>query len=265
MATDTMLSLANAILIAAADSSAAATKTVSMPIGIPGYTLHEEQRTVPISEPPVLPVNKDLDFIGKSPERWDGHAKVTGRARYTADVQLPGMLYARFVNASIPHARILSIDTSAAESHPGVKGVHVIELLLGSAVLRDPSLERAKYPIVRYAGQPIAAVAATTPQAAEEAAAKIKVKYEALPFVVDADLARDANAPLVFAGAADEEGTAGGGGSAGGVPQTGNIHGPAVHKKGDAEQVQRRRRNRGGPLYHPGADPLRARNSRGGG
>ena len=236
MATDTMLSLANAILIAAADSSAAATKTVSMPIGIPGYTLHEEQRTVPISEPPVLPVNKDLDFIGKSPERWDGHAKVTGRARYTADVQLPGMLYARFVNASIPHARILSIDTSAAESHPGVKGVHVIELLLGSAVLRDPSLERAKYPIVRYAGQPIAAVAATTPQAAEEAAAKIKVKYEALPFVVDADLARDANAPLVFAGAADEEGTAGGGGSAGGVPQTGNIHGPAVHKKGDAEQ-----------------------------
>ena len=236
MATDTMLSLADAILTAAADSSAAATKTVSMPIGIPGYTLHEEQRTVPISEPPVLPVNKDLDFIGKSPERWDGHAKVTGRARYTADVQLPGMLYARFVNASIPHARILSIDTSAAESHPGVKGVHVIELLLGSAVLRDPSLERAKYPIVRYAGQPIAAVAATTPQAAEEAAAKIKVKYEALPFVVDADLARDANAPLVFPGAADEEGTAGGGGSAGGVPQTGNIHGPAVHKKGDAEQ-----------------------------
>jgi hypothetical protein len=115
MATATTHSVADAILIAATDSSGAATKTVSMPIGVPGYTLHDEQRTVPATEPPVLPVNKDLDYIGKSPERWDGHAKVTGRARYTADVQLPGMLYARFVNASIPHARVLSIDTSAAE------------------------------------------------------------------------------------------------------------------------------------------------------
>jgi xanthine dehydrogenase YagR molybdenum-binding subunit len=236
MATVTTHSVADAILIAAADSSGAATKTVSMPIGVPGYTLHDEQRTVPATEPPVLPVNKDLDFIGKSPERWDGRAKVTGRARYTADVQLPGMLYARFVNASIPHARLLSIDTSAAESHPGVKGVHVIESLLGAAVLRDPALEQTKYPIVRFAGQPVAAVAATTPQAAEEAAAKVKVKYEALPFVVDADLAREPNAPLVFPGAADEAGTAGGGGSEGGIPQTGNIHGPAVRKKGDAEQ-----------------------------
>jgi xanthine dehydrogenase YagR molybdenum-binding subunit len=146
------------------------------------------------------------------------------------------MLYARFVNASIPHGKILSIDTSAAESHPGVKGVHVIELLLGSAVLRDPSLESAKYPIVRYAGQPVAAVAAITPEAAEEAADKVKVKYEPLPFVVDQDLARGPNAPLVFPGAADQAGTAGGGGSASGIPQTGNIHGPSVRKHGDAEQ-----------------------------
>jgi xanthine dehydrogenase YagR molybdenum-binding subunit len=216
-------SLADAALAPAVDSSGAATKTVSMPIGIPGYTLHDEQRTVPASEPPVLPVNKDLDFIGKSPERWDGLAKVTGRARYTADVQLPGMLYACFVNAPLPHARVLSIDTSAAESHPGVKGVHVIESLLGAAVLRDPTLERTKYPIVRFAGQPVAAVAATTPQAAVEAAAKVKVKYEALPFVVDADLAREPKAPLVFPGPADEAGTAGGGGSEGGVPQTGKF------------------------------------------
>jgi xanthine dehydrogenase YagR molybdenum-binding subunit len=146
------------------------------------------------------------------------------------------MLYASFVNASIPHARILSIDTTAAERHPGVKGVHVIELLLGAAVLRDPTLERTKYPIVRFAGQPVAAVAATTPLAAQEAAAKVQVKYEALPFVVDVDLAREANAPLVFPGTADEAGTAGGGGSEGGIPQTGNVHGPSVHKHGDAEQ-----------------------------
>jgi xanthine dehydrogenase YagR molybdenum-binding subunit len=236
MATHTTHPIPDALLSAAADTPEIATKTVSVPIGIPGYTLHEEQRTVPASEPPVLPINKDLDYIGKSLERWDGMAKVTGRARYTADVQLPGMLYARFVSASVPHARVVSIDTSAAESHPGVKGVHVIESLLGAAVLRNPTLERSKYPIVRFAGQPVAAVAATSPQAAEEAAAKVKVQYEALPFVVDADLAREPNAPLVFPGAADQAGTAGGGGSAGGIPQTGNIHGPAVRKSGDAEQ-----------------------------
>ncbi len=236
MANHTMHPVADAILSAAVDTADSATKTVSVPIGIPGYTLHEEQRTVPASEPPVLPVNKDLEHIGKSPERWDGQAKVTGRARYTADVQLPGMLYACFVNSEVPHARIISIDTSAAESYPGVKGVHVIELLLGAAVLRNPSLEQSKYPIVRYAGQPVAAVAAITPQAAADAAAKVQVKYEALPFVVDADLAREPDAPLVFPGAADQAGTAGGGGSASGIPQTGNIHGPAVRKQGDAQQ-----------------------------
>jgi xanthine dehydrogenase YagR molybdenum-binding subunit len=236
MATDTTHPMPNALLDTAADSSSPATKTVSMPVGIPGYTLHEEQRTIPASEPPVLPINKDLEYIGKSPERWDGLAKATGRARYTSDVQLPGMLYACFVNAAVPHARITSIDTSAAENSPGVKGVHVIESLLGGAVLRNPALDTSKYPIVRYAGQPIAAVAATSPLAAEDAAAKVIVQYEALPFVVDQDRARQADSPLVFPGPADQRATAGGGGSAAGIPQTGNVHGPTVHKHGDAEQ-----------------------------
>ncbi|MGA8042966.1 MAG: xanthine dehydrogenase family protein molybdopterin-binding subunit [Terracidiphilus sp.] len=235
MATHTPHPIPDALLSSAADETATTMKTVKMPIGIPDYTLHEEERSVPASEPPVLPVNQELHYIGKSTERWDGHAKVTGRSRYTADVQLPGMLYARFVNSTVPHGKILSIDTSEAEKHPGVKGVHVIERLLGGAVLRDPSLEQTRYPLVRYVGQPIAAIAAATPQAAEDAAAKVKVKYETLPFVVDQDLAREPNAPLVFPGAADQAGTAGGGGSASGIPQTGNIHGPAVHKHGDVE------------------------------
>src|SRR5215472_4603221 len=190
-----------AILSAAADGADAATKTVRMPVGIPGYTLGEEERTVPATEPPVLPVNKDLEYIGKPIERWDGLLKATGRARYTADVQLPGMLYGRFVNSTVPHAKVVSIDTSEAEKHSGVKGVYVITTVMGNAVLRDPSLEQAKYPVVLYAGQPIAAVAATTPYAAEEAAAKVKVQYETKPFVVDLDVAREANAPLVFPGA----------------------------------------------------------------
>ena len=62
-----------------------------------------------------------------------------GRGKYTADVHLPGMLYARMVDASVPHGRITAIDTSAAERLPGVKSVHVIEHTFGIAELRDPS------------------------------------------------------------------------------------------------------------------------------
>ena len=211
---------------------AADKKTVSMPFGVPGYTLKDEPREVPTTEPPVWPTNKDLKYVGQPVERWDGAAKVTGRARYTADVQLPGMLYAKFANASVPHAKVVSIDTSAAEKYSGVKAVYVIQHIDGGAVLRDPSLEQVKYPVVRYAGQPVAAVAATTPNAAEEGAALIKIQYEPMPFAVDLDKARAPDAALVFPGAADQAGTAGGGGGPHNVPQTGNVHGPSIHKKG---------------------------------
>jgi xanthine dehydrogenase YagR molybdenum-binding subunit len=146
------------------------------------------------------------------------------------------MLYAKFVNASVPHAKIVSIDTSAAERCPGVRGVHVIQHVLGNAVLRDPALDPVKYPVVRYAGQPVAAVAATTPAMAEEAAALVKVRYDASPFVVDLDKARAPDAPDVFPGAADEEGSAGGGGGPSNVKQTGNIHGPSIHRRGETDQ-----------------------------
>ncbi|HLH33928.1 MAG TPA: xanthine dehydrogenase family protein molybdopterin-binding subunit [Alloacidobacterium sp.] len=217
-------------------SKAVDKKTVSMPVGVPGYTLQNEPRDIPTTEPPVWPINKDLKFVGKPIERWDGAAKVTGRARYTADIQLPGMLYAKFANAAVPHAKVVSVDTSAAEKYPGVKAVHVIEQVMGGAVLRDPSLEQVKYPVIRYAGQPVAAVAATTPHAAEEAAALIKIQYEPMPFVVDMDKARAENAALVFPGAADQAGTAGGGGGPHDVPQTGNVHGPSIKKRGDTDQ-----------------------------
>ena len=225
---------------AAVSASASSVKeTVTMPVGVPDYTLHDEQRQVPSTEPPVWPVNKDLKFVGKPQQRWDGLAKATGRARYTADVQLPGMLYAKLVSATVPHAKVVSVDTSAAEGHPGVKGVYVFEQVSGNAELRNPALDKGKYPVVRYAGQPVAAVAATTPYAAEEAAALVKVKYDEIPFVVDLDKARAADAPPVFPGPADEEGTAGGGGGPHGVPQTGNVHGPSIRKVGDIQQALR--------------------------
>ncbi|MHB1938255.1 MAG: xanthine dehydrogenase family protein molybdopterin-binding subunit [Acidobacteriaceae bacterium] len=221
---------------AAAAANSTPEKTVTMPYGVPGYTLHDVQRQVPTTEPPVLPVNADLEYIGKSPKRWDAHAKVSGSGRYTADIQLPGMLYAKMVNATIPHGTVVSIDTSAASKLPGVKGVYVLQHALGAAVLRNPSLDSSRYPVVRYAGQPIAAVAATHPYIAEEAAQLVKVQYAPKPFVVDMEMARQSDAPPVFPGPADEAGSAGGGGGPEDVPQNGNIHGPAVHKRGDAEQ-----------------------------
>jgi xanthine dehydrogenase YagR molybdenum-binding subunit len=218
---------------AAATASETDKHTVMMPVGVPGYTLHEEARQVPLSEPPVLPINEKLEYIGKPTQRWDGHFKVSGQAKYTADIQLPGMLYAVFVNANVPHAKVVSVDTSAAEKYPGVKSVQVIQHILGNAELRDPKLETpSRYPIVRYAGQPIAAVAATSPHVAEEAAKLVKVQYDLMPFVVDLQTARQPDSPKVYPGAADEAGSAGGGGGPHNVPQTGNIHGPAEHTKG---------------------------------
>jgi len=238
MATTKITPAEESLLRAAMDASTtpAGTESVMMPVGVPGYTLRRVQRQVPTTQPPVLPINDELQYIGKSPVRWDAHAKVSGQARYTADMQPQGMLYAKFVNAAVPHARIVSIDTSEAEKLSGVKGVYVIQHLLGGAVLRDPSLDPSRYPIVRYAGQPIAAVAAPLPHIAEEAALLVKVQYDAKPFVVDLEKARQPNSPQVFPGPADQAGSAGGGGGPHGVPQTGNIHGPSIHKRGDAEQ-----------------------------
>src|SRR5262249_16893502 len=76
------------------------------------------------------------------------------------------------------------------------------------------------------AGQPIAAVAASTQADADEAARLVEIEYEPMPFVVDADKARHPDAPSVFPGPADAEGSAGGGGGPKGVAQSGNVHGP---------------------------------------
>src|SRR5581483_8275115 len=75
-----------------------------------------------------------------------------------------------------------------------------------------------------------------TPYAAEEAANLVKVQYDTMPFVVDQNKARETDSPQVFPGAADEAGSAGGGGGPADVPQTGNIHGPSIKKVGDIDQ-----------------------------
>ncbi len=221
---------------AAAANPAKPTRTDEFLFGIPQSGLSKVERQVPADQPPPMGANADLKYIGKATPRYDGAAKVTGRGKYTADVRLPGMLYARMVSSNLPHAKINSIDTSAAEKYPGVKAVHVIQHVMGNAELRDPSKETpSRYPIVRYAGQPIAAVAATTQAAADDAAALIKVDYQPLEFVVDRAAARATYAPLVYPGPADQAGTAGGGGGPKNVPQVGNVHGPAKKVVGDVK------------------------------
>jgi xanthine dehydrogenase YagR molybdenum-binding subunit len=214
-----------------------ATRTESFVWGIPQNGLQHKEREVPQDEPPPLPANAELKYIGKPTERYDGPAKVMGKGKYTADVNLPGMLYARMVGATIPHGRIVSIDTSAAEKVPGVRAVHVIEHVYGVAELRDPKQEApSRYPVVRYAGQPIAGVAAISQQIANDAAALVKVQYDTMPFVVDRSDARSDDAPMVFPGPADAAGSAGGGGGPKGVPQKGNVHGPQQKKIGDTDK-----------------------------
>jgi xanthine dehydrogenase YagR molybdenum-binding subunit len=199
--------------------------------------LHDEPSKIarPDGEPPPWPKNQELRVVGKPTPRVDGRLKVTGAARYTADVRLPGMLFARRVVSPHPHARVIAIDTSAAEKLPGVRAVHVVERNREGAQLRNPPKTAEKYPLIRYAGQAVAAVAATTQAIADEAARLVKVQYQPLPFVVDVDEARKKDAPLVFPGPVDMAGSAGGGGGPKGMAQEGNVRGPQKSERGDLD------------------------------
>lgn len=125
-------------------------------------------------------------FDGDEPvvsPRVEAALKVTGKAVYTADVKLPGQLVGVILRSPHASARVVSIDTSAAASAPGVKAV--IELL--------DARKR-----VRYVGHPVLAVAATSRHAAEEALKKVKVEYAAEPAVIDPHAARREGAPEVY-------------------------------------------------------------------
>src|SRR5262249_23506794 len=122
--------------------------TQKLPQGIAGVDLGTVERDLGPDEPPPLAPNAELAVTGKKTTRLDGRLKVTGAAKYTADVRLPGMLYAVVVRSPHPHARIKEIDTSRAEKHAGVRAVHVLDHLSGSAKLRDPAQEEpSKFPV----------------------------------------------------------------------------------------------------------------------
>jgi xanthine dehydrogenase molybdenum-binding subunit len=141
---------------------------------------------------------KEFSIVGKSIPRIDAYERVTGQAQYTGDIQLPGMLYARVLRSPLPHAKIVSIDTSKAERLPGVKAV-VHE---GNAKVPWSSGGHTHKRFifnnpVRYVGDAVAAVAATDRHIAEEALALIEVKYEKLPHVLYANEALKPDAPKI--------------------------------------------------------------------
>ena len=138
------------------------------------------------------------EIIGQSISRIDGPDKVTGETVYTADVALPGMLTGKILRSPHPHARIRGFDTTAAWAVPGVKAIVTGEDARGflqGKVLRD--LPVLCWDKVRYIGDRVAAVAAETPEAADEALLLIDVDYEILPAVFDPMEAMEPGAPLL--------------------------------------------------------------------
>ncbi|MEQ8878531.1 MAG: hypothetical protein RLQ12_02815, partial [Cyclobacteriaceae bacterium] len=191
------------------------TKKIKMPYGITGETIQEVEREVPITEPDGWPVNAQLKQVGKSIKRLDAEAKVTGSARYTSDIQLPGMLIGRALIANYPSARIRDIDISAAEKLSGVYAIHIMK-----------NEEDQEYPVIRYAGQPIVAVAATNEDIAEEAIGLIKVAYERKNFVVDVEKAMVPESPIVYEAPVEQEESEGGEEITEGLKLKGNVRGP---------------------------------------
>lgn len=202
--------------------------------------MREVTRLVPADEPAQLPTNDQLRWIGKRITRVDGSLKTTGRARYTADVYLPGMLHGAMITSSFPHARIRSIDLSKAKSYPGVKGVYILQHISDQAEVRDKKKEMpSRYPIVRFAGQPIGGIAAASQAAADEAVKRVQIDYEQLPFVTSVEDASRPDAPAVYPAAAAMGATAGGGGGDEDVPQKGNLRGPSVGPQGGKGSLEK--------------------------
>ncbi len=149
---------------------------------------------------------REFRIVGTRVARPDGIDKVTGKALYGADMTAPGMLHGRILRSPHAHARIVSIDTSAAAALKGVKAVVTSADLTrpddeGLADIADNCLARDK---ALYDGHAIAAVAAVDKSVAREAIRLIKVEYEVLPHVTDVDEAMKPGAPVVQAGRSDE-------------------------------------------------------------
>ena len=146
-------------------------------------------------------------WIGQRTIRPDGADKVTGRAAFAADTNMPGMIWGKIKRSPHPHARIISIDTSKAEALPGVKAVvtarDIVDFPIDKSVMLGiqdmrwmcrnvMAREKALFP-----GHPIAAVAATSEAIAAQACDLIEVEYDLLPWAIEIDDALKPDAPIL--------------------------------------------------------------------
>jgi CO/xanthine dehydrogenase Mo-binding subunit len=136
--------------------------------------------------------------VGRATPRLEARAKVSGKAEYTHNLRLPGMLYCKIYRSTVPHGKLVSVDTAAASALPDVHAVITAKDILkivpepyyGPAFHDQPVLAVDK---VRYVGEPVAAVLAEDPHIAEQAVQLISAEYEELPAIYDEMEALDTN------------------------------------------------------------------------
>jgi CO/xanthine dehydrogenase Mo-binding subunit len=144
--------------------------------------------------------DKDLKIVGTSPVKHDGPDKAIGRAKFSADLIVPGMLFGKILRSPHPHAVLKSIDMSKAEALPGVKSV-VTRDDFPDLPLETPAGEMTRISMARekvlFDGHPVAAVAAISESIAKQALKLIEVDYEILPHVIDLVDAMKPDAPIL--------------------------------------------------------------------
>jgi len=156
-----------------------------------------------VSLPSCYSEATEFRYVGKKTPRKDGVAKVTGKALYAYDINLPGMLYGRILKSPYPHARVKSIDTSEAEKL-GAVVITFKDVPKKKFNIRLVSVDRVNYKDwevltdhPKYVGEYVAAVAAETEELAQKALEAIKVEWEVLPHVLDPFEARKESAPKI--------------------------------------------------------------------
>jgi CO/xanthine dehydrogenase Mo-binding subunit len=169
--------------------------------------------------------------VGKASSRVDGAEKVSGKALYTADRAIPRMVWGKVLRSPVPHARITRIDVSGAKKVPGVLAVltaaDVSSHLFGRQLRDMPVLAKDR---VRFIGEKVVAIAAETPDIAEEAASVVDVEYEELPAVFDSQEAMQEGAPILH------ENLAGYPNAPRPLPAFPNVHSHVKWRIGDCEK-----------------------------
>ena len=167
-------------------------KVVKTQVEFEGRT-YEETIVIEGDELETWKADHEFSTVGYPETRIDGDERVTGSAKFTHDMQLPGMLYGKFLRSPYAHARIKSIDSSQAEALPGVRlimskqNTDAIPWRLGATFLFDEHL--------RYAGDEVACVLADSEEICTDAIELIEVDYEMIPLVLDPMKAQESDAP----------------------------------------------------------------------